>query len=672
MTTLTITPNWKNKTAKFKGTIAAGEHVAVSIANDDGYITDTTNLRLRVVHPANGKTLAQFPMPETDEDEAGGENEILPSSEAPAEGEVDWASDTTPLFCILNLNTDRMLMAVPPAANVPLLFVLDDYEGKTLYFKDYCDVTHWPRRVGEEEPVNLDDYKDIIADFREDIYGTGGFKDRVENAEAAAVAAAVSAAAAETSASGANTGAWAAANAAAASSATALQAQSAAETAKADAISAKTAAVAAQGAAETAQTAAETAQGKAEDAQEAAEAAASEAGSAAASAVATETARAEAAEEELANNLAVAFTGVSYNSTTKKIIFTKKNGTTAEIDATAFIKDGMVSQVYIGTGDDAGKLVIVFNSDAGKQPIKISLTDIFNPANYYDRMAANKQFVAKEEGKGLSTNDYDNTEKGKVATAATKVANATSGNFAGLDSNGNLTDSGKKASDFAAATHPHTASDVSGLATVATSGSYNDLADKPTIPDAQVQSDWNESDNTKKSFIKNKPTIPTVPTVVSAFTNDAGYLTEHQDISGKANKNEMSVTPGTGANADKTTIQLKEGMSATVLTSLADGAVTTEKIATKAVTKAKLSSAVQSVLNNSYSAAPAFDQTSAYAIGDLVTYENKLYRFKSAHAANTQWNSSEVDDIDLAKGHYILKIDPETGGIYYTVPDTQS
>ena len=48
------------------------------------------------------------------------------------------------------------------------------------------------------------------------------------------------------------------------------------------------------------------------------------------------------------------------------------------------------------------------------------------------------------------------------------------------------------------------------LATVATSGDYNDLT--------------------------NKPTIPTVPTNVSAFTNDVGYLTQHQDISGKANK----------------------------------------------------------------------------------------------------------------------------------------
>lgn len=40
----------------------------------------------------------------------------------------------------------------------------------------------------------------------------------------------------------------------------------------------------------------------------------------------------------------------------------------------------------------------------------------------------------------------------------------------------------------------------------------------------QVQSDWSETDTTSKAYIQNKPTIPTVPTNVSAFTNDAGYI----------------------------------------------------------------------------------------------------------------------------------------------------
>lgn len=50
---------------------------------------------------------------------------------------------------------------------------------------------------------------------------------------------------------------------------------------------------------------------------------------------------------------------------------------------------------------------------------------------------------------------------------------------------------------------------LENLATVATSGSYDDL--------------------------ENKPTIPVVPSDVSAFNNDVSYLTQHQDISGKMN-----------------------------------------------------------------------------------------------------------------------------------------
>ena len=61
---------------------------------------------------------------------------------------------------------------------------------------------------------------------------------------------------------------------------------------------------------------------------------------------------------------------------------------------------------------------------------------------------------------------YTETETDNLLGAkADKVSGATSGNFAGLDTNGNLTDSGKKASDFAAASHTHTASDISDFDT---------------------------------------------------------------------------------------------------------------------------------------------------------------------------------------------------------------
>lgn len=58
----------------------------------------------------------------------------------------------------------------------------------------------------------------------------------------------------------------------------------------------------------------------------------------------------------------------------------------------------------------------------------------------------------------------------------------------------------------AALSHTHASSDIGGLASVATSGSYTDLTDKPTIP--------------------------TVPANLSEFNNDAGYLTA-SDVAGK-------------------------------------------------------------------------------------------------------------------------------------------
>lgn len=42
------------------------------------------------------------------------------------------------------------------------------------------------------------------------------------------------------------------------------------------------------------------------------------------------------------------------------------------------------------------------------------------------------------------------------------------------------------------------------------SGNYNDLFNKPVIPEAQIQTNWAQTDNTKLDFIQNKPTYATV------------------------------------------------------------------------------------------------------------------------------------------------------------------
>ena len=61
-----------------------------------------------------------------------------------------------------------------------------------------------------------------------------------------------------------------------------------------------------------------------------------------------------------------------------------------------------------------------------------------------------------------------------------------------------------------------------GLKRVAFSGSYNDLSNKPSIPAAQVQADWNEADSSAVDFIKNKPSLASVATSGS-----------YNDLSGK-------------------------------------------------------------------------------------------------------------------------------------------
>lgn len=59
---------------------------------------------------------------------------------------------------------------------------------------------------------------------------------------------------------------------------------------------------------------------------------------------------------------------------------------------------------------------------------------------------------------------------------------------------------------------------------------------------AEERAKWNNKSNFSGSYndLSDKPTIPTVPSNVSAFTNDAGYLTQHQDISGKANSSDLT------------------------------------------------------------------------------------------------------------------------------------
>lgn len=76
------------------------------------------------------------------------------------------------------------------------------------------------------------------------------------------------------------------------------------------------------------------------------------------------------------------------------------------------------------------------------------------------------------------------------------------------------------------------------LAQVAKTGSYNDLSDKPTIPSTAGLASTKYVDDKVAGIV-----IPEVPTKVSAFENDKGYLTEHQSLAEYAKKTEIPTVP---------------------------------------------------------------------------------------------------------------------------------
>ena len=75
------------------------------------------------------------------------------------------------------------------------------------------------------------------------------------------------------------------------------------------------------------------------------------------------------------------FDGAEYDSETREIKFYHNGEVKTQIDATPFIKDGMVNSVRL----ENGYLIITFNTDAGKEPISIEIGSIFEPSNYYTK-----------------------------------------------------------------------------------------------------------------------------------------------------------------------------------------------------------------------------------------------------------------------------------------------
>lgn len=94
----------------------------------------------------------------------------------------------------------------------------------------------------------------------------------------------------------------------------------------------------------------------------------------------------------------------------------------------------------------------------------------------------------------------------------------------------------------------YTPASSSSLATVATSGDYDDLSNKPTIPVAQVNSDWNA--NSGVAEILNKPTLGTMAAEsASDYTKTSGLAT----VATSGSYNDLSNKPTIPTTTDNVT-----------------------------------------------------------------------------------------------------------------------
>ena len=113
-----------------------------------------------------------------------------------------------------------------------------------------------------------------------------------------------------------------------------------------------------------------------------------------------------------------------YSSQDKKIYLKNISGETlSEIDATDFIKDGMVSNVEVADGN----LKISFNTDAGHEDINIPISAIFNANNYYTKT----EIDTKVDDINSQLSEYGQTTSQALNDLATRLTEETSARESG-------------------------------------------------------------------------------------------------------------------------------------------------------------------------------------------------------------------------------------------------
>ena len=106
-----------------------------------------------------------------------------------------------------------------------------------------------------------------------------------------------------------------------------------------------------------------------------------------------------------------------YDSNTKQIeLKNTSDAVISSIDATAFIKDGMLDSVTVS----GGNLNFVFNTDAGKEAISIPLTEFFDGSQYYTKAQIDGTFLNKVSY-NANTNSLDFASENGARTVSVSL-----------------------------------------------------------------------------------------------------------------------------------------------------------------------------------------------------------------------------------------------------------
>ena len=210
-------------------------------------------------------------------------------------------------------------------------------------------------------------------------------------------------------------------------------------------------------------------------------------------------------------------------------------------------------------------VAIALSNKADTSAIPSATSDLSNNSYFVsdsNYTHTDNNYTTEEKTKLAGLSNYDDTEiKGDISSLQSTKADKTelSSKQDTITSNNKLSsdlvDDTNKTNKFVTSQEKTTwnnKSDFSGSYNDLTdkptlfSGNYNDLSNKPTIPDElsdlsddsthrlvtdTEKSTWNSKSDFSGSYedLTNKPTIPVVPTNVSSFTNDAGYITTETD-----------------------------------------------------------------------------------------------------------------------------------------------